>query len=451
MFRDVRRIAAAGNGGAGLDVVGGFSRVHFDHAKARNCILPAGQGTSGSQGIGGLRARAISGSKVLHCIQEHCETDAIVSEDLDYNWDQDAISFLVGTDPALDTVFQSYGGVFKNSGGRGIKVQCTWATVDGAHFIRTAGLNAPKDPEIDLQLTGGTVKGCTAYYDGGAPNRFVMVSGVASSFPPAEGRVLDNTIRMGAGTTTIGDFMTAWANEALLGDVHVAGNRVYGTVRNFVDYRVNGPLNTLYYERNWAQEYSADSDGHRAAIKLIATGATSPYAARVVTKDIHYDGSESVHVLKDNIAGVVALAEHSAIGPHRGFVNAENAAVAITGLRNVLSNTLQVLGSNDPRGFGRIRTVNLFNETEVTVPINLQNGPILLIKMTGSSRTYRVILSIDNSSHDSTFTGSNTQVGAGADPGSGAFRIWRSASNQLTFWQNTGSTRRVVISELNIS
>ena len=145
------------------------------------------------------------------------------------------------------------GGTFRNCYGRSIKSQAEYTLVEGVKFVRTQGFTRGYgNEEIDCQEGGGSVNGCSAIYNGSAPDQVVKFTTTRRGpntfpgpVPPA--KVLKQTVPYGSidglkitvyGSTTLHE---VWTNTVVEGtrqairvsNVEVVGSGTLEDVCNF--------------------------------------------------------------------------------------------------------------------------------------------------------------------------------------------------------------------------
>lgn len=186
--RNAYRSSTAFARGDGLLIKGGWRTIYLERPIAANCVMAAGAGIMGVQGIFGITITYGTAYPDEITII-HPEISEVYCEDVTYPYDQDGLRIFTSEDSATDpmpwpTHFSVIGGRFHNCRGRSIKSQCELGVVQGAKFIRDKGwLDAPGgvprlgNYEVDFQVGGGFLVDCEFHYRDYAPQALVLFSG----------------------------------------------------------------------------------------------------------------------------------------------------------------------------------------------------------------------------------------------------------------------------------
>lgn len=168
------RASTAFTGGNGLWIRGGFHPINLVRPRVANCLMAAGAGISGSQGIAGITISTNTYGPGSITIQDP-DIDTVKSEDTTYTDDQDGIRIFALADGAATLPYETrariVGGKIKNTPGRAVKSQVEDTVVDSVQIVLTTGFTAASvpiigpHPAIDFQVGGGTVTNCTYIYD----------------------------------------------------------------------------------------------------------------------------------------------------------------------------------------------------------------------------------------------------------------------------------------------
>ena len=355
------------NGGNGILIRGSFDLVAFYGGGARNCELPAGQGTSGSIGISGIAVTWYSTSSyVRRMLCSGITVLKIYSSDLSYQDDQDGVTYFVpdesvGGNKVPSQFWCGDASIFANCYGRSIKTQCLETVVENSQFIKTEGLTAGGNVEIDAQTGGLIVSGCVFKYTGGnQPNVCVNMSSETGYGSPNLNVTANRVIADSA--TTVNTFVQTFPREGRFGALDVSANSVFGKIEMFVDFLVNGDDNSIVVNNNYVNEIVNGVTSAKGLIYLKASGSTSPYGAYVTANNNFYDNTHAPAIVIDTIPGVGATAIVSATD-NVGF--ASSLAVVVTSTANeVTTSGSQDLVLSTKRGVdsGKIRILDGANQ-----------------------------------------------------------------------------------------
>jgi hypothetical protein len=301
------------NGGNGIYIRGSFDLVAFYGGGARNCELPAGQGTPGSIGISGIAVTWYSTSSyVRQMLCSGITVLKIYSSDLAYNDDQDGVTYFVpdetvGGNKVASQFWCGDSSIFSNCYGRSIKTQCLETIVENSQFGKSEGLTAGGNVEIDAQTGGLKVMGCIFKYTGGNhPGVCANVSSDVGYGNPSL-YVVSNRIFLDS-STTLETFVQTFPREGRFGAIDVSANNIYGKVKMFVDFLVNGDDNNIVASNNYIKEIVNGVTSAKGLIYVKASGSTSPYGAYVTANNNFYDNTHAPTLAIDTIPGVGATA-----------------------------------------------------------------------------------------------------------------------------------------------
>jgi hypothetical protein len=301
------------NGGNGIYIRGSFDLVAFYGGGARNCELPAGQGTPGVIGISGISVDWYSTSSyVRRMLCSGITVLKIYSSDLAYADDQDGVTYFVpdegsGLNKVVSQFWCGDASIFANCYGRSIKTQCLETVAENSQFIKSEGLTAGGNVEIDAQTGGLKVMGCVfKYTDGNKPGVCANMSSDVGYGNPSL-YVVNNRVFLDA-ATTLETFVQTFPREGRFGAVDVSANNIYGKVKMFVDFLVNGDDNSIVASNNYIREIVNGVTSAKGLIYVKASGSTSPYGAYVTANNNFYDNTHAPALAIDTIPSVGATA-----------------------------------------------------------------------------------------------------------------------------------------------
>lgn len=185
--RNVHRADLSMTGGDGIHIRGAFTTVNLVEPDIRNVTMAAGAGEFSVQGISGISVVAAGAG--LAPVEVNIVSpfiDGVYSLDPAYMADQDGIKIFTEEDSGVVSLFETHfsirGGKIKNCGGRSIKSQCEFGSVEGMMFMRRQTTNPSISrvgsyPEVDFQVGGGLVSNCEFQYVNGTPDRVIAWSG----------------------------------------------------------------------------------------------------------------------------------------------------------------------------------------------------------------------------------------------------------------------------------
>jgi hypothetical protein len=303
------------NGGNGIHIRGSFDTVAFYGGGARDCELPAGQGTPGVIGMTGIaidwysvssfaRRALFSGVTVLK----------IYSSDLAYNSDQDGIAYFVpdesvGGNKVRSQFWCGDASIFANCYGRSIKTQCLETVVENCQFNKSEGLTAGGNVEVDAQTGGLMISGCLfKYTDGNQPGVCVNISSGAGYGNPSM-YAMGNRVFLDA-ATTLNIFAQAFPRDGYFGAIEVSGNNIYGKIKELCDIYCNGDMTQVVASNNFIKEIVNGPSSAKAMV-YFRSYSISPYFAYLTANNNVYDDTHAPKLMLSDISGVSMSAEVS--------------------------------------------------------------------------------------------------------------------------------------------
>jgi len=433
------------NGGNGMLVRGSFNQFSFNGGGVNDCELPAGQGTSGSIGISGISVTWYSTTRYVRTMYVNgARVEKIYSSDLSYQDDQDGITYFAPTSGSfkVPSLFSCIASEFVNCYGRSIKTQCRSTVVQSSMFTRTEGLASGRgNGEIDAQSGNGNFKDCTfSYSNGQQPGACVNVSGSIGT----PGILVDGCSVVVETGTTLAIFASVFPNSGLFCRHTVSNNKVYGTVTEFFTYRCNGDKNYAEVSNNYVEEIASGVMGDKALVYVLSSGAVTPYFADTVAFGNRYGGVATVAIVRDGVTSVSMNSSLSAWSNY-GFVN--NLAVASTasGLKtNQVARLGKITGNQGGSAYFDVISKDIASGATVTFDVMNASGCLLFIQAQFNNTAYALVGS-SGSANAVIAKGAPFEVGNTTEPGSGTFRVWSSASQQISIKNTDASARSVSV------
>lgn len=199
------RSSRAFSGGDGIALRGAFSTITLDRPIVRNIVMAQGAGIAGAQGVSGISITALNYIRGLGDVAINDPlVDGVYSEDTSSNIDQDGIKVFGaddtdGVNTPFETKFHISGGTIRNCGGRAVKSQAEWGSIDGLKIFR--GQNRTRGgADIDFQVAGGQVSNLSVQYQGNASSAVINFSG-----PATTGKIVPSGSVNGMKVLTTGD------------------------------------------------------------------------------------------------------------------------------------------------------------------------------------------------------------------------------------------------------
>lgn len=303
------------DGGNGIFIRGAFDLVRFNGGGARDCELPAGQGTPGSAGISGIGITWYStASYVRRVVISGITIIKVYSSDLAYTSDQDGLTYFVpdesvGGNKTRSQFWCGDGSIFANCYGRSIKTQCLETIVDNCQFTKTEGLTAGGNVEVDAQTGGLKITGCLFKYTGGNGPGVAVNCSSDSNYGNPSVYVVNNRVFLDS-STTLETFAQTFPRDGYFGAIDVCANNVYGKVKQFCNFYCNGNDNHMVVSNNYIKEIV---DGVTAAkgLAYFRAYSISPYFAYMTANDNVYDNTHAPSLKITSIPGVGMSAEVS--------------------------------------------------------------------------------------------------------------------------------------------
>ena len=432
-------------GGNGMYVVGSYNFVSINGGGASDCELPAGQGTSGSIGITGISVTWYSTARYVKAMFLYgVKIEKIYSSDLAYQSDQDGIQYFVPTDGAtkIESLFSCISSEFVNCYGRSIKTQCRNTVVQASSFTRTEGLTSGSgNGEIDAQEGCGNFRDLTfSYSNGQQPGVCVNTSGGAGFGKP--GLLVDGCAVYLDGVT-LGTFAGCFPRDSVFSRHSITNNKIFGTVEVFFACRCNGNKNYAEVSNNYVEEIANGVTSEKALIYVTSSGAITPFFADITAFGNIYAGAGTAAIVRDSLPSVGMQSSLSAWGNY-GFVN--NVATRLTdnGFKTNQAARLGKVAGDTGQGFLNIISKGIASgATEVFDVSNLE-GCILFIQASFNNEAYAFIAS-SGSANAVIAKGAPFEVGNTSEPATGTFRVWSSATRQISIKNTDASGRNVAV------
>jgi hypothetical protein len=324
-----------------------------------------------------------------------------------------------------------------------VKTQCRDTIVRDSSFLRTEGLASGigLGAEIDAQTGELVADGNVFDYRNGFHPRYCIRS--LGSPPSGKNGLtgLNSTVYVDSATELFG-FAETLSPGTFTSSVKIDGIRIFGPVQSLLLFRCNGLKNYAEISNCWLDTLR-DGFTSQKALVYVLTGGTSPYYANLTIRGNYYDGTDLPSVCRTNIATSDMSANVSAWN-NFGFIDDVATYVNESGLRTSQAMAIgKITGTEDQniKGYHQIKTLILGDGETGTLPIRrLWSGSIVLI--TASSNNYALISSSDTA-NVAIAASANFIVGNTTNPGGGLFRVWSSATNELSIQNGSGSGRPI--------
>lgn len=389
---------------------------------AKNIALAAAAGTSGIAGACALLINATSNARSPGVVLvDRPDIDKVYCENSAYVLDQDGMRLYAAEDNPSDlrpyeTKFVVDGGRIRNCTTRSIKVQSDFSLVRAVEFVREAGLDGwnpatTTTPEIDFQVGGGQVIGCSALYKGAVPASVALFnnpSTEAKSVPygsmsgmqiSVSNATLDSVVRMASRNANVPNYVVA-SDIQVTGPINsVADVRLLtGTNNSIIGLKgvICAPILGLFQTVG-----GAFNGGKAFASHCFNTGAT---LAQV------FNQGSSTHKLEISLTQCYGWAQS------RRVTNATPGdAFRVTTIAPAGAET-----SGQERWGGA-----LLNPEELFIlPLSAYNGIAATVKLgVGGGRDDQAQFAVDINGTTKHY-GANWNGGTTSEPASGVYRIW---------------------------
>lgn len=434
------------NGGGGMSVRGSFDRFSFNGGGASDCELPAGQGTSGSIGIDGIGVTWYSLTRYVRAMYVNgARVEKIYSSDLNYQDDQDGIKYFSPTDGTrkVPSLFSCVASEFVNCYGRSIKTQCRDTVVQASSFIRTEGLvSGSGNGEIDSQTGNGNFRDLSFDYSNGQqPGVCVSVSGSLGT----PGILVDGCSVVLDGATTLDRFAQVFPSNGSFARHTISNNKVYGRVANFFSFLCNGDKNYAEVSNNFVQEIVDGETSEKALVYVKASGSATPYYAYITAFGNVYADTHLPALVRDGVAGSSTPSNLSAWGNYGFQVNAIATSPNANGLKTNAIARMAKIGSYEGNGYFQVENVSIASGATATLSILNNSRPTLVFIVSQFNATSYAFFVNNATSNVGLNVGAAFNIGNTTDPGSGTFRVWSSATNEITISNTGGSARSFAV------
>lgn len=423
-------------GGDGILIEGGFKSVVLESPKVSNVTMAVGAGIEGSQGIRGIGVvRDAVGLYPLYTHISNPDVDTIISEDLAYNWDQDAIAIFGGIESGDTPSFAHVeGGTLKNQGGRGVKCQTTDGLVGFVTFIRDTGLTTPKDPEVDFLYGGGTITNCQHVYDDTAPPELYAGASATTDNTPAL-QIKGGKVTL-LGTATLDRICTLFARKANYGQPIVADIEIVGgSVDEYALIRVADANTTMTL-----QNLSANVLTQGFSV-LATTG--SGQACRVTANNLNNSGS-SVPLYAHRVSGSVATAIVSASNCNKGWSGSGGQLDSTSANAPIVSVVPIWQGNYDRCGSAKMFGQRINSAADFSIPLLATSNVSIVMINVGGVAGLNALISTSSAGPVLLAGGADFNVGTTSDPGSGNYRLWVDTVTGSLVYKTALATTRAV-------
>ena len=455
----VRKSAAFGSAMA-VYAQGSFEVVEFNDCYIFDCEMPAGSGTPSVSGIAGINISLDGSTKwARRVVLNGTKIEKVYSSDLAYLSDQDGIGYFVPDDASdagkVDSLLVIDGNCsFVNCYGRSVKTQCRDTVVRDSKFLRTEGLTGGAgNTEIDSQTGSLVVSSCTFdYRNGFQPNFCARVIG-GSTYGESGLNIRDCTVYVDS-TTTLDGFAQMFPNTGYLSTAVIDGVRVYGKVKEFFNYICNGSKNYARVSNCWLNTIVNSTTSEKALVYVRAGGVGSPYNALIEVIGNRYDGADTPAVGRTQIPGSEMTAAISARN-NNGFANVAADAINPAGLytnQGTILGRSVTDGNQALKGYQEVITKVIANAATATVPIRKVWGGAFVLAVAGAvgNGDQYALFSSTNAVNTQIAKSAGFTLGSTSNPGSGDFRIWSSATNEISIQNNSGSEQPVTLFVLTV-
>lgn len=431
------------NGGEGMLVRGSFYQFSMNGGGASDCELPLGQGTSSVQGIAGIGATWYSIDRYVQAMYiNNVRVEKIYSSDLSYQDDQDGMVYFSPTDSTIKvpSLFTCSNSEFVNCYGRSIKTQCRDTVVQASSFIRTEGLASGRgNGEVDAQAGNGNCRDLTfSYSNGYEPGGCVNVS----TLPGQNGLLVDGCFVISDSVTTLTTFAGVFPRTTGLSSIHtISNNKIFGSVKTFFSFLCNGDKNYAQVSNNFVQKIVNGETSEKALIYIKISGSTSPYNAYVTAFDNVYADTDTPALVRDSIPGNSMPSVLSAWSNYGFQTNDVTFAPSANGLKtNAIARFSKVGGSNGS-GYMLVDDFTIASGGTKVVAIPNNTRPAFVFILAQFDNVSYAFFANSSTGNVSLNVGARFVLGNTANPGSGVFRVWTSATNEITIANTDGSDR----------
>ena len=432
------------SGGDGIRIRGSFNAVTFNGGKVSDCELPAGQGTPSFVGIAGISVDWYTTTRYVKAVYANgIQVEKIYSSDLAYQSDQDGLTYFAPTDGAVKvpSLFSCVASTFTNCYGRSIKTQCRDTVVTSCAFIRSEGLTSGTgNGEIDAQTGNGNFRDLTfSYTNAQQPGVCLNVSGSLGT----PGMTVDGcSVFLDAGTT-LSTFAQVFPSNGSFARHAISNCKVYGKVVRFFLFLCNGANNYAEVSNNYVKEIVNGSTSEKALVYAESNGVTTPYGGYVTAFGNVYADVHLPAIVRDNIPGTSVNVTLSAWN-NTGFLNdVATASNTVGGLKtNQVARLGKITGDNGRAAYFDVISKDIASGATETFSLRNQSGSLVFIQAQYNNTAYALIAS-DGSANAVISKGTAFEVGNTTEPATGTFRVWSSATREISV-KNTDASSRVV-------
>jgi hypothetical protein len=435
------------SGGEGMLVRGSYYAVAINGGGASDCELPAGQGTFGIVGIRGIGVTWYSTARYVRAMYVNgARVEKVYSSDLAYQDDQDGIAFFAPTDGAtkIESLFSCLNSEFVNCYGRSIKTQCRDTVVQASSFTRTEGLTSGEgNGEINVQTGNGDFRDLTfSYSNGQQPGVCVGASGGIGFGKP--GLLVDGCSVYLDGVT-LAKFSGVFPRDSVFSRHSVTNNKIFGTVEVFFDFLCNGDKNFAEVSNNYVEEIADGVTSEKALVYVKTSGAITPRFANTTAYGNVYAGAGVAALVRDSIAGNAMNSSLSAWNNFGFTTNDIAVAPNSGGLKTNAVARMEKIGAASGNGYFQVQNITVASGATGTVAVqNSSRATLVFITAQLNDTSYAFFVN-SGTSNTVLNKGAAFEFGNTTNPGTGTFRVWTSATNEISIENTNASSRQFAV------
>jgi hypothetical protein len=329
---------------------------------------------------------------------------------------------------------------FTNCYGRSIKTQCRDTIVENSFFERTEGFTSGEgNGEIDSQTGNGTFRNLTFNYSNGQqPGVCVNVSGSIGK----PGIYADGCVVVCDSATTLLSFAQVFPSAGAFSRHTVSNNKVYGKVQAFFQFLCNGNKNFAEVSNNYVNEIVNGVTSEKAFIYVLTSGATTPYFANIIAYGNVYDNTDLPALVRDAIAGNSMNSSISAWNNYGFLTDNITKQLSAGGLQTNVAARLGKVAAETGNGYFKILSFAIASGATTTIPVfsSSATATLMFVNVQFNATAYGIFVNNVNS-NTVISKGAAFEFGNTTNPGAGTFRVWSSATNEISI-QNTDANSR---------
>ena len=183
----------------------------------------------------------------------------------------------------------------------------------------------------------------------------------------------------------------------------------------------------------------------KALVYVRTNGLITPYNAYVTAFGNVYADTHLPALVRDNVSGTSMPSNLSAWGNYGFQVNDIAKGPSANGLKTNAIARMAKVGGYEGNGYLQVESITIQGSSTATVAIQNNSRPTLVFIVSQLNATSYAVFVNNSAGNVGLNVGAAFNIGNTTDPGSGTFRVWTSATDQITISNTNASARQFAI------